>query len=135
MNLSARTTRHTESPCVNCAKLLDAASMFTFGDEEATPDEGDFTVCLYCRHLMVFNADLSLRNPTDDEIKLIAGDQRVVSTMELLGAYDLEQNLEARRRAGESQAGDEEARRQVYRKARRAALAFLKASVKMPGLE
>lgn len=128
MELSASTTRHTKSPCLSCGRGLDASSMIGVGDEVVSPGEGDITVCLYCRHVMVYTADLSLRNLTDEEVVEIAGDPRLVSTVTLMGAYHQEQELEARRRAGESQAGDEEASRQVRRQARRAAIAFLKAS-------
>jgi hypothetical protein len=94
---------------------------------EHSPRDGDMTVCLYCRHVMIYNADLSLRNPTDEEIVEIAGDPALVATITLMGAYGQEQELEARRRDGNPQAGDEKARRQIHRQARRAAIAFIKA--------
>jgi hypothetical protein len=34
---------------------------------EQRPNSGDFTVCVYCDRLMVFNDDLSLREPTNAE--------------------------------------------------------------------
>jgi hypothetical protein len=135
--LFASTTQHTESHCLNCGAKLDASSTFGVGEgKEVRPGEGDMTVCFMCRHVMIYNADLSLRNPTDEEVVDIAGDPCLVSTVTLMGAYHQEKELETRRRENRAQAGDEEASRQVCRAARRAAVAFLKASgSKVPGLE
>lgn len=129
-------TRHVSTPCLSCGKPLDSSSMVGPNGETATPSEGDMTVCLYCRHLMTYNADLSLRNLTGEEIIEVAGEPILVSMIDLLGAYEKDEELEARRRRGEPQAGDAEVSRQVHRQARRAAVAFLKASRKPPtGLE
>jgi hypothetical protein len=134
--LFASTTRHTKSLCLNCGETLDASSTFGVGEGEIRPGEGDVTVCSMCRHVMIYHADLSLRNPTDEEIIEIAGDPKLVSTVTLMGAYHQEKELETRRRENRAQAGDEEASRQVRREARRAAIAFLKASGReVPGLE
>ena len=127
MDLYASTTLHTESPCLGCGKLLDASSIY--GDEPSRgPSEGDITICLQCRHVMAYRADLSLRALTDDEIKEVAGHPRLVSMIDLAGAYQKDKELEARRRGGNAQAGDEEASRQIRRQARRAAIALLTAS-------
>jgi hypothetical protein len=128
--LYASTTRHTKTPCLNCGHTLSAASGFGVEPRLKIPNEGDVTACLYCRHVMVYNADLSLRNPTDEEVVEIAGDPELVAMITLLGTHEQEKELEARRRRGESTAGDEEASRQVRRQARRAALTFLKAGVR-----
>jgi hypothetical protein len=121
------TTRHTESKCLNCGYIIDASSMFADGNKIVSPSEGDMAVCLMCRHLMIYNADLSLRNPTDEEVVEIAGDPDLVAAVTLLGAHQKDQEIEARRREGRSLPGDEEVSRQVHRQARRAALRFAKA--------
>jgi hypothetical protein len=50
--------------CTQCGKTLNMASD---GDDEHAPNGGDFTICLYCEHLLVFNDDLSLREPSNEE--------------------------------------------------------------------
>lgn len=121
----SRTTRHAGTPCPNCGTLLDAATIF--GPDLCAPSEGDISVCIGCRHILAFNADLSVRNLTDQEMLDVAGDQRLVAMIELLGAYHKEKELAARHRDGRSQAGDEEVSRQVRRQARRAAIAYVEA--------
>lgn len=73
------------SPCTNCGKLLDAAGVP--GSETPTPVEGDVTICLYCRHLMIFGLGLLLRNPTDAEMVEIGGDPRLLEVMEFSLAF------------------------------------------------
>jgi hypothetical protein len=80
-----KTTRYPPVPCVNCGKLVDSASAL---DGDHTPKPGDVTICLDCRHLMVFADDMTLRNPTDEEIVEIAGDEDVVRHMKALGEFD-----------------------------------------------
>lgn len=63
------------SPCANCNELNDRASTFY----DATPNPGDFSLCAYCGHLMVFADDLTLRNPTDAEMQEMAGDPRIIA--------------------------------------------------------
>ena len=64
------------SPCLSCGKRNDATTS-CFGDN--VPSAGDVTVCFYCGHIMVFNNDLTLRNPTNAEIRHIAGDRRILA--------------------------------------------------------
>ncbi len=66
----------TPGICVNCGRLNDMATNVT-ADE--LPTEGDATICFHCGHLMVFNADLSLRDLTDDEIMKWAGHPDLVA--------------------------------------------------------
>jgi hypothetical protein len=62
--------------CPNCRKGVDGA---TSVDADAKPGPGDITVCLYCGHIMAFAADLSLRELTDDEMRKVAGDKRILA--------------------------------------------------------
>jgi len=61
--------------CLGCGAPNDATSPTHGGNK---PSEGDVTVCMYCGHISVFNADLTLRNPNDEEAYAIAGDQRIL---------------------------------------------------------
>ncbi len=51
-----------ESICWNCGIRSDCIS----GPD--LPDEGDFVLCIRCACVSVFNADLSRREPTVDEL-------------------------------------------------------------------
>ena len=64
--------------CLSCGEMMDGAT--AVGEEgEIVPKPGDFTVCMYCGHLMVFDDQLAFRNPSDAEIIELAGDERVVA--------------------------------------------------------
>jgi DNA-directed RNA polymerase subunit RPC12/RpoP len=64
-----------KAKCLGCGAPNDAASDTIGGNK---PSEGDVAVCMYCGHISVFNADLTLRNPNDEEMLAIAGDQRIL---------------------------------------------------------
>jgi hypothetical protein len=61
--------------CTNCNKLVDGA---TSVGSDAVPEPGDFTVCLYCGHIMAFSKKRRLRNLTGKEIIEVAGDERII---------------------------------------------------------
>lgn len=65
--------------CLGCGKPLDAAACVDESPEGQKPSPGDFTVCLYCGHLMVFAEDLTPRPPNEEEIADIAGDGRLLA--------------------------------------------------------
>jgi hypothetical protein len=79
------TARMESSPCTNCGKLCDAAAYAGAG--EATPSPGDFTICFYCGHLMLFDDRLHLRDPTDAEVVEAAGHSDVNAAYRALGAH------------------------------------------------
>jgi len=72
------------SYCLCCNKRLDGASAVT-DDGNPRPEPGNFTICVYCSHLMVFDADLKVRQPTDEEIREAAGDPDLVRAMRVTG--------------------------------------------------
>jgi DNA-directed RNA polymerase subunit RPC12/RpoP len=66
------------SPCYRCGKELDAASDTV--QQGNVPEEGDYSMCLYCGALAVFEnseTGLVLRRPTYEEFKEIAQDPDV----------------------------------------------------------
>jgi hypothetical protein len=65
------------SPCLGCGKVTDMAKNAFEGSR--FPGAGDFTVCIYCGHIMVFNDDLTVRDPTGKEMIEMAGDQRIIA--------------------------------------------------------
>ena len=62
--------------CLGCGRVNDQVTDLINGHE---PTTGAYTVCIECGHVMVFAADLSVRNPTDDEMCKIAGDKRLLA--------------------------------------------------------
>jgi len=71
------------SYCLCCNKRLDMAT--AAADEDPRPEPGNFTVCMYCSHLMVYDAELKVRQPTDLEIIEAAGDPDLVRAMRVTG--------------------------------------------------
>jgi hypothetical protein len=55
-------TNHPSSPCCECGKMLDRCT------GHGCPEPGDGTLCINCGCLNIFDSDLRLRRPTDDEI-------------------------------------------------------------------
>lgn len=55
--------------CSVCGHSMDRAAQV---DGQARPAPDDFTLCIRCGHVMVFAADLSVREPTVAELKEIA---------------------------------------------------------------
>jgi hypothetical protein len=68
-------------PCLHCGKVVDAGMNVI---NERRPGPGDYSICAYCGHLMVFAEDLMLREPTNAEIDAIAGDPVLVRATELV---------------------------------------------------
>lgn len=68
--------RVQQSECLNCKRALDAATA-VFGEHRPTP--GDYTICVYCGHLMVFAEQLALREPTHDEMIAMAGNREILA--------------------------------------------------------
>jgi hypothetical protein len=85
-----RDVRVPASHCTNCNALLDGGTAVTESISKRTrklmPDPGDFTVCCYCGHLLVYADNLMVRDPTSEELDFIAGDRRVLAIQKALSA-------------------------------------------------
>ena len=75
------------SHCVNCGEEIDKAG--STAEANRAPQEGDVAVCLYCYHVMVYDINQQLRNPTDEEIKELAGSPDLIHTMDVLSIFKL----------------------------------------------
>ena len=73
--------------CVCCKKHIDMST----GLQSQIPKEGDFSVCVYCGQLMVFEADKSLREANDEEMK----EFQILSPSEFLLAQALSRHFKA----------------------------------------
>jgi hypothetical protein len=70
MNIDT-TTMLPSSACVECGHIVTACN----GDGRPSP--GDFSLCIRCTSLSVFDEDLKLRYPTTDEFLAAAADEDV----------------------------------------------------------
>jgi len=71
-----------EQKCLNCGVITDRASG-VISDDLVTgpviPEPGSITICIECGHIMAFAGDLTFRQLTDDEMKQVAGDPRIIA--------------------------------------------------------
>lgn len=72
-----KSKRIRESRCTSCGKQLTGAMVVD--DRTRTPKPGDVSVCMWCGHIMAFDAELALRDLTDDEVRKVAGDKRILA--------------------------------------------------------
>jgi hypothetical protein len=62
--------------CYKCGRLLDASSHIN--DANIKPNPGDFTICIYCASVLVFNDDLTARAITDEELLALSEESRQI---------------------------------------------------------
>lgn len=73
------------SACLACGYVCDAVTCATRGND-VIPDEGCLTICLRCGHLMAFDAELQLRDLTDEEMYKIAGRKDLIAVQKARAA-------------------------------------------------
>ena len=73
MKLSKKAHDQTESPCWYCGDELDACSGL---EHEHSPSPGDMTICIRCGSLSIFAEDLSMRQPSLEELDSIPEESR-----------------------------------------------------------
>lgn len=79
-----KATRTPTQMCLNCGKLIDAASGV---GHSRWPKPDDITVCIGCGHIMVYTNALHLREPTASELFVLSfrpDIQKVVATIKEL---------------------------------------------------
>jgi len=72
MTVDLDKTHDTPVKCVHCNHIMSNSS----GHEEA-PTPGDFTLCIQCAGLNVFDKKLALRKPTKREARSATNDDEV----------------------------------------------------------
>jgi hypothetical protein len=70
------TPRVPPSQCPECGTVNDAATV-AFEIWHRRPTEGDAGICIVCRHISVYNADLTMREPTIDEMLKFGRDPKI----------------------------------------------------------
>jgi hypothetical protein len=73
-------TRVPENICVACGAPNDGAMA---PQHNAKPNAGDVSMCMYCGHLAIFRADLSVREATAAELAAIGNDQIIIRMLQL----------------------------------------------------
>jgi hypothetical protein len=68
--------------CLNCGILIDAA---TSVNHKHIPHPGAIAICMICSHIMAYNEKIHLRELTDEEILMIAGDKEILFLINGLG--------------------------------------------------
>jgi hypothetical protein len=79
-----RDTRHAESACLGCGKVIDAATGI---GHKRRPKPGDITICLSCGHLQAYDWGMRLRALTDKEMFDVAGDEQILAIQEVAGMF------------------------------------------------
>jgi hypothetical protein len=76
-----RDLRVPMSRCTNCGEENDGA--LGIGVDKS-PRPGDYSLCIECGHLMVFDEQLKVRDPTSAELDAIAGNENLVKASNAL---------------------------------------------------
>ncbi|HYW17721.1 MAG TPA: hypothetical protein VE956_00155 [Nodularia sp. (in: cyanobacteria)] len=75
MKQKKKHTRHQKQLCPKCDYQLDAATGLT--EEDITPREGDFSVCLNCCSVLRFGNNLQLYQSTLEEAQKFGLDKQL----------------------------------------------------------
>lgn len=67
MSAQPQNYRLIESRCPACSYKLDGATVAH--GEDAQPSEGDNSICLNCGQLLKYQADLTLRKATAEDVR------------------------------------------------------------------
>ena len=79
-------TRVPSSPCCECGKMLDGAA------GPCKPSPGDVSLCFECGSLNVFDDDLKLRRPTDEEMLFVAANSEIQELRRSINAFKKERS-------------------------------------------
>jgi hypothetical protein len=75
------TTDVPSAKCVRCGYTMDQA---TSAYEERKPDAGSVSICYSCGLIRIFADDLTLRDPTPEEQRLIDNDPMLAKLVRII---------------------------------------------------
>jgi hypothetical protein len=81
------TTRIPEQRCKRCQFKIDASTYAQQGDR--IPEAGNVSICVACGYLQIFNDDLTLRDPTEQEREQLERNPNVIAA-QLARAYAID---------------------------------------------
>jgi len=69
------------SACTDCGHQMDAANCVSEDEHgrDHKPGPGAITICIRCGHIMAYTDSLTLRDLTNDEMVMVAGDKRIIA--------------------------------------------------------
>lgn len=73
-----KVTRHKPSRCPSCDHLIDAATVAALDDEEASPRQGDFSICWNCGAVLRYRRDLTVTTCAPWDLSDLAPTRRLV---------------------------------------------------------
>ena len=86
MNIADFQTRKAKpTRCLHCHALLDRAT------GESQPQPGDLSVCITCGNLMIFTEDMSLREPTAQELRAVMANEEIADLINSVRSFIREQ--------------------------------------------
>lgn len=78
--------RVPRSPCPYCGYAMDAVSGVGHTKPAQMPQPGDYSACITCAQMLVFDLDLRHRKPTEDEKQAVLADPVLARFMRRLQA-------------------------------------------------
>lgn len=84
--------RTKAASCPNCGQILDAATVICDPSIRPSPEPGDMTLCAYCHSMAVFDAELNLRELTDEEWLVFNTDPNYDDVRKILEMFKEVQN-------------------------------------------
>lgn len=72
----------TPQLCLNCRAMCDATSGY---DQLRRPMPGCWTICIFCGHVMSFDARMHLRELTHAESSVAADDRNIALVRKVIG--------------------------------------------------
>ena len=81
-------TRTPLNYCLDCEMLIDSGAPTPDAPDDSTPTPGDIAICLHCAHVMIYADDLTVREPTNDEVVEIAGDPDMVRAVNAIVEFN-----------------------------------------------
>jgi len=73
-----KTSRYRPTLCLRCGYCLDTAT------GEGKPSPGDVSICMECHHIMCFADDMTMREPTAEELVEIAKNKDIARCLAAL---------------------------------------------------
>src|SRR5215471_4480147 len=103
-NALVPTDRVPPTTCVECGEVSDCASLPEDRNGHHRPKAGNVSMGFSCGHLAIYNEDLSLREPTIDEMLAMGRDPKI-RLLQTLRAKVMRENKESRGHSAPAKSG------------------------------
>lgn len=94
MNTDETTPEHDVTPnrCPHCEHILEGATGVT---TQNAPKPGDVTLCIYCAAVLVFQDDMRVRLPVEEEANEFASNGELMKMQKIVKLAIRRRNVEA----------------------------------------